>query len=169
VAHDRQHGIADGDDHAPGTDGTLLATESGAVVEKVFGPSAVANAIVQRRATGHIDVPETPTLDEQAASKKYVDDSTGGVFGLNADDEASEGLSSTDETTYQDKLSWASPSLTGRFRVGFQAAVGADAADKDVWVRLYNVTDASVLCEFTPRSGTANYLLPSGGFAYVDF
>lgn len=77
MSHEKQHGLTSAEDHAPGTDGTLVGTESGTVVGKPFSPSAVGNAIVQRRGTGHIDLPLTPTLDEQAASKKYVDDHSG--------------------------------------------------------------------------------------------
>lgn len=72
-AHLKQHAINDADDHAPGTNGTLLGTEAAAVVEKAFGPSASASVIVQRDASAQIDLPLVPTDPEHAASKSYVD------------------------------------------------------------------------------------------------
>jgi hypothetical protein len=71
-AHLKRHSINDTADHDPGTNGTLLGTESGAIAEKSFGPSASANLITQRDAAGQLNVP-TPTATGHAASKGYVD------------------------------------------------------------------------------------------------
>ena len=43
-----------------------------------YGTSATANYIVQRDINGQVLVPETPTANNQAASKAYVDANAGG-------------------------------------------------------------------------------------------
>jgi len=73
TTHLKQHAINDTADHAPGTNGTLLGTESSAVVEKAFGTTSGANLIVQRDGTGQITVPTTPVATTDATSKAYVD------------------------------------------------------------------------------------------------
>lgn len=73
MAHDQTHGIS-GADHTAGTNGTLVGTEAGAVVEKAFGTAATASTIVQRGGTGNITLPSTdPAAATDAASKDYVD------------------------------------------------------------------------------------------------
>lgn len=47
---------------------------SGAQSSLSYGTNATASNIVQRGASGEVTVPQTPTADTQAASKKYVDD-----------------------------------------------------------------------------------------------
>ena len=73
TSHLKQHAINETLDHAPGTNGTLLGTESSAVVEKSFGPTASPSLIVQRTATSQITVPVTPVATDDATSKIYVD------------------------------------------------------------------------------------------------
>ena len=73
AAHLKQHAINNTLDHAPGTNGTLLGTESNAVAEKAFGTSTTANLIVQRDGSGQLNVPITPTAAGHATSKQYVD------------------------------------------------------------------------------------------------
>ena len=72
-SHRKQHGLAAVADHAPGTNDTVPATESGAVVEKSFGQTAVANQLVERDAGAEIEVPLIPTAANKATSKDYVD------------------------------------------------------------------------------------------------
>jgi hypothetical protein len=73
AAHLKQHGLASTTDHDPGTNGTLVGTESNAVVEKSFGTTATADLIVQRTGTGQLTVPLTPSATSDATSKQYVD------------------------------------------------------------------------------------------------
>lgn len=76
AAHLKQHGINDTADHSPGTNNTLLGTESNALVEKSFGTAATASLIVQRQANGQVTLPAgDPVLATDAANKQYVDES----------------------------------------------------------------------------------------------
>lgn len=80
MAHFKEHALNSTEDHSPGTNGTLVGTESNALVEKAFGTSAAADLIVQRKNDGNITVPTTPSSPTDAASKGYVDDKvTAGV------------------------------------------------------------------------------------------
>lgn len=45
-----------------------------------YGTSATANYIVQRDINGQVEVPQTPTSNAHAASKKYVDDTAANVL-----------------------------------------------------------------------------------------
>lgn len=45
-----------------------------------YGTSATANYIVQRDINGQVEVPQTPTSNAHAASKKYVDDTAASVL-----------------------------------------------------------------------------------------
>jgi hypothetical protein len=75
AAHFKQHPINETADHSPGTNNTLLGTESNAVAEKSFGSAATANLIVQRQANGQITLPAgDPALATDAANKQYVDE-----------------------------------------------------------------------------------------------
>lgn len=72
--HLKLHAINDTDNHLPGTNNTLLGTESNALAEKAFGTTAAGSAIVQRQANGNITLPATdPVVATDAASKGYVD------------------------------------------------------------------------------------------------
>jgi len=73
VAHRKDHGLASTLDHNPGTNNTVPATVTGAVVEQAFGTTAAASALVQRDGAGQIIVPTTPTAAGMATSKAYVD------------------------------------------------------------------------------------------------
>jgi hypothetical protein len=74
TSHLKQHALNETLDHAPGTNGTLLGTESNAVAEKAFGATATANNIVQRGASGQITLPVAdPVAATDAAHKAYVD------------------------------------------------------------------------------------------------
>jgi hypothetical protein len=68
----RKHAL-NATDHEAGTNGTLLGTETNAVVEKAFGTAATADLIVQRSGTGQVSVPVTPVAAGDATSKSYVD------------------------------------------------------------------------------------------------
>jgi len=71
--HKKQHAISNAENHAPGTNGTLLGTESSALAEKAFGTAATAGNIVQRDGSGDVVVPTTPSSAPAATSKSYVD------------------------------------------------------------------------------------------------
>ena len=73
MAHRKDHALNSASDHTPGTNGTLLGTESSAIAEKAFGATATANIVVQRKGDSQITVPTTPSLATDAASKGYVD------------------------------------------------------------------------------------------------
>jgi hypothetical protein len=75
MPHDQEHPISGGStDHTAGTNGTLVGTEAGAVVEKTFGTAATASTIVQRGGSGQITLPSAdPASATDAASKGYVD------------------------------------------------------------------------------------------------
>ena len=72
MTHLRKHAL-NATDHEAGTNGTLLGTETNAVVEKAFGTAATADLIVQRSGTGQVSVPVTPVAAGDATSKSYVD------------------------------------------------------------------------------------------------
>jgi hypothetical protein len=75
MAHRKSHLINSTSDHEPGTNGTLLGTESSALAEKAFGTAATAGLITQRGASGEITLPATdPVNPTDAASKGYVDE-----------------------------------------------------------------------------------------------
>ncbi|HUV47785.1 MAG TPA: hypothetical protein VMX11_02305, partial [Actinomycetes bacterium] len=74
TSHLKSHAINETLDHAPGTNGTLLGTESNALAEKAFGTSAAAGTIVQRGGSGQITLPVAdPVAATDAAHKSYVD------------------------------------------------------------------------------------------------
>ena len=74
AAHRQDHAINSAQDHEPGTNGTLLGTESSAIAEKAFGTTAAASSIVQRGAAGQVTLPAAdPVAPTDAASKSYVD------------------------------------------------------------------------------------------------
>jgi hypothetical protein len=75
MSHLRGHSLNDATDHRPGTNGTLLGTESSAIAEKAFGTAATANLILQRQANGQVTLPAgDPVLGTDAANKQYVDE-----------------------------------------------------------------------------------------------
>ena len=71
-SHKKAHGLASTEDHEPGTNDTVAATVSGAVVEKAFGQTAVANNLVERKGDAQITVPLTPLDATDSASKGFV-------------------------------------------------------------------------------------------------
>ena len=74
TSHLKQHAINETLDHAPGTNGTLLGTESNALAEKAFGTTATAGNIVQRGGSGQVTLPVAdPVAPTDAAHKAYVD------------------------------------------------------------------------------------------------
>lgn len=74
AAHLKVHAINSATNHDPGTNGTLLGSEAGALAEKAFSSTVVASNIVQRVAvTGDVLVPATPGGADSATSKDYVD------------------------------------------------------------------------------------------------
>jgi hypothetical protein len=74
TSHLKTHAINEVLDHGPGTNGTLLGTESNAVAEKAFGTSATADNIVQRGPAGQVTLPVAdPVAPTDAAHKAYVD------------------------------------------------------------------------------------------------
>jgi hypothetical protein len=79
MSHDKDHQINSVSDHLPGTNGTLLGTEAGAIAEKAYGTAATANGIVQRDANGQVTIPDTPTAGTHATSKNYVDSIASGT------------------------------------------------------------------------------------------
>ena len=72
MTHRQDHGLASTADHNPGTNDTVAATVSGALVEKAFGQTAVANNLVERKSDAQITVPLTPLADTDSASKGFV-------------------------------------------------------------------------------------------------
>ena len=72
-AHLQGHGLASTIDHEPGTNNTVVGTVGAAVVEKAFGPTAVASNLVERKGDAQITLPLAPTAPSDAASKDYVD------------------------------------------------------------------------------------------------
>lgn len=72
-AHLQGHGLASTIDHQPGTNDTVAATEAGAIVEKAFGPTAVASILVERKGDAQITLPLVPSIASDAASKDYID------------------------------------------------------------------------------------------------
>jgi len=72
--HAKKHAINDANDHAPGTPGTVIGSDPGPVLSQIpFGTSVNAGWLAQRRSGGQLNVPTTPVLSTDAASKAYVD------------------------------------------------------------------------------------------------
>lgn len=79
-AHTRQHPINDADDHAPGTNNTVLGTVSATLTEVPFdAAAATVNTLARRDANGDVIVPAVPTASNAAASKSYVDNLVNGI------------------------------------------------------------------------------------------
>lgn len=76
--HSQSHGLASTDDHAPGTDGTVVGTVAAAVVEVPFAPTATADTLAQRDASGEVAC-ASPTATDSAATKGYVDSLAAGL------------------------------------------------------------------------------------------
>lgn len=92
------------------------------------------------------------------------------VFGNDYESASSSGESSTSSSSFQDKLSHTTASLTGTYRVGWHSVVRAGTADTTGEVRLYNSTDTAVvgaLQAYFPSSTTER--IQVGGFAEVVF
>lgn len=79
MSHDKDHAINSTLDHLPGTNGTLLGTEAGAIAEKSYGTAASPDGIVQRDANGQVTIPDSPTAGTHATSKNYVDSIASGT------------------------------------------------------------------------------------------
>jgi len=81
-AHLKQHLINSVDNHSPGTNGTLLGSESGALAEKAFGTPATGGNIVQRVANGNVVLPGlgTPAVTTQAISVEQAEQLVGAAI-----------------------------------------------------------------------------------------
>jgi len=79
AGHMMQHGLNSAADHSPGTNGTLMGTESSALAEKAFGTGATADLIAQRDGSGDLAVPATPGGSGMATSQAYVDSQVAGA------------------------------------------------------------------------------------------
>lgn len=71
-AHKKLHAINDPQNHTPGVNNTVVATEGGALVDKSYGTGAVAGNLVERDAGGHVNVPAGAT-GNQAVSASDAD------------------------------------------------------------------------------------------------
>jgi hypothetical protein len=95
---------------------------------------------------------------------------SGSVFGQDYQKAESLGESSTTSDTPQTKAQLVTPALTGTYRVGFSARIWQGGVLDSVQARLYNVTDAAVLCgpfDHEPENSTNRFAV--GGFAEVTF
>jgi hypothetical protein len=92
-----------------------------------------------------------------------------GVFGNDFQQVAVDASTSTTSSTPQTRVTLTTGDLTGTYRVGYCAETSAGAANKNVQVRLYNNTDAVVLCTSLHRDSAASLTCSNAGFAYVTF
>jgi hypothetical protein len=114
------------------------------------------------------------SVDTEIVDKKYVDDEIDYAItytseGIAAIDEVDDTLSTTSSTTYQTKLTIVIPAYTGRYRIGWSMGYNSDANNKDVYVRVYNITDDVVLSENNQQTNNNLNWWTFAGFAYVDF
>jgi len=91
------------------------------------------------------------------------------IFGTDFQQSSSSGSSSTTSSTPQDKLSITTSAFTGVYRVAFYAEVAVGATNRTCAVRLYNSTDAAVLCDIQHKDPAADTYFGGSGFAYVTF
>jgi hypothetical protein len=103
-----------------------------------------------------------------STDKTKLDGISGGaVFGSEAQNAASEGESTTTQTTYQEKLKLTTSSLSGGvYRVGWHNEMRCSSVANDALYRI-QVDDTTTLAEVNNEIGdNANYL-PGAGFGYV--
>ena len=82
---------------------------------------------------------------------------------ISVDHVADDTLSSTTSTTFQNKLSLTSPSITGWIRVGYSMEYNAGQNNKEVEVRLYNSTeDIDIGNGIQSTNASTNYFTFSG-------
>lgn len=110
---------------------------------------------------------------EAAQAKKYstLGDMISSVnpFGKDYQLSSSEGTSNTTSSTYQNKVSLTTGSLTGTYRVSYYCELTIGTANRDAQVRLYNSTDATELCMLFRRFNQTTENVPAAGFQYVTF
>lgn len=93
--------------------------------------------------------------------------SGGGVFGSEYQKEASDGISSTPETTYQQKVRLTTLSLpAGDYMVMWSCEHSTDKASVEVYLKL-ELDDTTVLAESGPRFSAAGFYEARGGIAPV--
>ena len=93
--------------------------------------------------------------------------SPGGNFGQNPSYAASDALSSTTSTTYQNKVTLSTPAVIGTFRIGYTMEFNATANNKDVQVRLYNNTAATEVAQNSQQTNNNANWFSFAGFHYV--
>jgi hypothetical protein len=91
------------------------------------------------------------------------------IFGSNASNQEALSDTSTTSSTPQDKVTLTSGAVTGVHRIAFSAELYQEPNNKTVGVRLYNSTDAVVLCDVTHRDPIQLVWYGVSGFAYVTF
>jgi hypothetical protein len=94
---------------------------------------------------------------------------SGGVFGSNPQQAASDGISTTTSSTFQDKTTLTTGALTGTYRVAFSCEIMIGAANARYQCRLYNSTDATELCFDEQRPSAVSMYTTVSGFVYVTF
>ena len=76
----------------------------------------------------------------------------------------------TTSTTFQDKLTFDTASLTGVYRISWMAIIGISSTSNAVEAQLYNVTDAVVVHRATHHTpGSTTDVVTQGGFCDVTF
>lgn len=79
-------GSVSADRITPGTNDTVIGTVSSAIAEVAFtSAAATADTLAQRDANGDVIVPSTPTDNNAAASKSYVDANSSTTTGANGE------------------------------------------------------------------------------------
>lgn len=82
---------------------------------------------------------------------------------------ASDALSTTTSTTYQNKLSVTTPAIAGTYRIGFSMEYNATSNNKNVQVRLYDNTNAVETDQNDQQTNSgANWFSFSGFYYHIQ-
>ncbi len=90
------------------------------------------------------------------------------VFGRDYQSAKSLGASSTTSTSFQNKLSMTTPTLSGTYLLGWQAGLKASSTNKEVFMHIENVTDTVTEVD-TEHSGQGDQHQLHSGFTEIEF
>jgi hypothetical protein len=159
------------------TTGTIRSYQNGAVVTLGAGGGGTDTNAIHKNVAAEISTITEKTapsltdllvIEDSAASnaKKRVQigNLPNGQFGIDFYHSEDESSSSTTSATFQDKLTVVTPALTGTYLLWFYCELQANAANKTMVARLYNVTDATEICVRNDRPSQVTVWCAVTGF-----